>query len=234
MEKLIEYVSSFEPAFPSKISGASPSEIKTLQALVRRALPALYVGYLSYMGHENGGLFLFEPGEKTDIQTIIDAYQDLVRGEWNIPEDCILICEDIFPSQQLALRENGQAEATVWRIEGEWYGELYAASLERLLWRRAFMNYSLKSLAHYGYWMIPKRQMLEAARNLASQMGFEKLWFSDDVVYCGEREDGMIAIDGYGGGCHIYISAKSQSEFEKLGNDFVNQLQAEKVKSRSA
>ncbi len=234
MEKLIEYVSSFDPDFSSKIRGASPSEIQIFQELVRRPLPTLYVSYLSRMGHGNGGLFLFEPGEKTDIQTIIDAYQDLVIGEWNIPEDCILICEDIFPSQQLALRENGQAEDTVWRIEGEWYGELYAASLEMLLWRRAFMNYRLKSLAHDGYWMIPKMQMLEAAKNLAGQIGFEQLWFSDDIVYCGEREDATIAIDGYGGGCHIYISAQSPSEFERLGNDFVNQLQAKNVRDRGA
>ncbi len=234
METLVEYVSSFNPTFPLKIRGANPSEIKILEELVGRSLPSQYVEYLSHMGHDNGGFFLFEPGEKTDITTIIDSYQYMVEeGDPIAPKDCILIAEDIFPSQQLALRENGEAEPTVWRIEGEWYGELYAASLEGLLWRRAFMNYKLESLKNYGYWIIPPMQMCEAAKNLAHEMGFQQLWFSDEIVYCGEREDALLAIDRYGGGCHTYLSAQNQSEFENLGNRFVNQLKAKYIRGRS-
>jgi|GEM_PF-1837311 len=234
METLVEYVSSFDPTFHLKIRGANPSEIKTLEELVGRSLPSQYVEYLSHMGHDNGGLFLFEPGEKTDITTILDSYQYMVEENDPIaPKDCILIAEDIFPSQQLALRENGEAEPTVWRIEGEWYGELYAASLEGLLWRRAFRHYQLESLKNFGYWIIPPMQMCEAAKNLANEMGFQQLWFSDEIVYCGEREDALLAINRYGGGCHTYLSAQNQSEFENLGNRFVNQLKAKYIRSRS-
>ena len=233
MEPLIAYVSSFDPTFPLKVRGAKPTEIRILEELVGRPLPAQYVEYLSYMGHDNGGLFLFEPGEITDITTIIESYQYMVdEADPITPKDCILIAEDIFPSQQLALRENGEAEPTVWRIEGEWYGELYAASFEGLLWRRSFEYFQLKSLKNQGYWIVPPAQMCEAAKNLANEMGFQQLWFSDEIVYCGQREDALLVIDGYGGGCHTYLSAQNQSEFEYIGNRFVNQLKAKHIRSR--
>jgi len=234
MKALIGYVSSFDQAFPFKIRGASPSEIKTLEALVGRSLPAQYLEYLSRMGHDNGGLFLFGPAEKTDIATMIDSYQYMVEERDPItPEDCILIAEDIFPSQQLALRENGEAEPTVWHNDGTWHGELYAASLQGLLWRRAFMHYQQPSLKNYGYWIVPPTQMCEAAKSLANEMGFEQCWFSDEIVYCGQREDALLAINRYGGGCHTYLAAQNQSEFENIGNSFVDHLEAKYVRSRS-
>ncbi len=228
METLLQYILAFEPTFTSKIHGADRAEIEIVEQLIGHPLPTQYMSYLSYMGHSNGNLLPFQ-SQTTDITTIIDTYRDMVAsGDWGIPRDCILIGGDIFPSQELALRDNQNPEPSVWVIELEFYVYYYAASLEGLLWRNAFMKYPLKSLPHYGYWIVRQKSLLETAKNLVTELGFQELWFSDKVVYCGERADALIAIEQFdGGGCHIYLSTELRSNFNNLGEKLVNCLDAE-------
>jgi len=230
MEEFINYVASFDPEFTYKISGAHESKIEYLEELIQKKLPPEYKDYLSYMGESNGDFFLFQPTERSNIETIIEGYQDVYKGEWEIPDDCILICDYIYPNEQLALRESEDSKRTVWRLdEGEWYVDMYAESLKGLLWRQAFIEYALKEFNHRGYWQIyvnNESKEVDLVKEKLNQWSIQKLWFSDGIFHCAQGDKMRVVINTYGGGCHIYFSTKLQSIFDEFDDYLVKQIDA--------
>jgi hypothetical protein len=229
IDKLIDYISQFEPTFSSKIRGATETEIKTLEELTQRSLPKSYVNYLKRMGHDDGGLYLAQPGGSSDLATIIQNYQDMIaEDELSLPDDCILLCDYLYPNEQLVLRDNDGAEPTVWWIDSyEIYKYFYAESLEKLLWRQAFLIYQfpiLKKLGNRKYWNTCANQWkqrrelnaneLSSLYNLLGSLGFEKQWFSDEDTSCATREDAAIIISDKH---RINLLTKEQTELEKIG-----------------
>src|SRR5690242_7066424 len=47
MQRLIDYITQYDSAYPSRIKGASEAEINELEVLVRDKLPDIYRSYLA-------------------------------------------------------------------------------------------------------------------------------------------------------------------------------------------
>jgi hypothetical protein len=224
--EFIRYVSLRDPSFPGRIAGASDQEIDTLERLASRRLPDSYKEFLSFMGHNDADLRLAWDCT-TDISAISSYYKEEVhRGEEIVPSNCIVVGLGGTIVEEISLRLDGGGEPTVVISGGGEVEALYAESLPKLLYRRAFAKYNWTTSPHRAAYVnaIRAKQLLQAERR-ASEMGFHTCWFSDAIAYCGEQEGASVTITQFeGDGLVVQIAARNESELSRMGQIFASRL----------
>jgi hypothetical protein len=226
MADLVDYVSLYDPAFATRISGANPKEIAALESLVGQPLPGQYKQFLSLLGHSDDEFALASQGS-TDIDVIIEYYTDVLRGEETPPPpDCIVIGAGDISAGDTCLQLHGAQEP---KVVGSMDGvviRLYAETLEKLLFRSAFNKFRLGMMLESGiYTGADKNPMLKTASEIALRLNFKERWFSDKVAFCGESENAGIFMSQYQSrGIWIHICAGNRAAVEKIGDPFQREL----------
>lgn len=197
IQAFIDYATRYHRAFSNQIQGATASEIEALQALVARRLPEFYRQFLSRMGRHDGGLDL-GAGASTAIRDVIEYYSEIVRlGEQEValPPRCIVIGVSGLDVPELSLLHDNDHEPRVVSTSGRQIKHPIAASLERLLYRTAFIDFHSGAHANaVAYYANHAPEIWDRARTLAEGEGFQGEWFSDDWSFCGERNETLIAM----------------------------------------
>jgi SMI1/KNR4 family protein SUKH-1 len=226
MADIVDYVSRYDPAFISHISGADAKEIATLESLVGSPLPAQYKQFLHLFGRSDDVFALASQGS-TNIDVIINHYTDILKGEETPPPpNCIVIGTGDSSVGDVCLQLQGANEPkVVFAMDGEVI-EPYAETLEKLLFRLAFNKYRLRMLPDSGiYAGADKNPMLKAAVDIALRLNFKESWFSDEVAFCGESESAGILMTQYQWrGIWIRIGAGNRAAVEKIGDSFQREL----------
>lgn len=231
IEEIIEYIASFQTDFKTGIRGATEQEIGELETIIGKSIPNEYREYLAFMGHNNSDFSLWYPYEKSNISSIVQCYQDIYEENYTPPDDCILICDNIYPSQMLGLRKSDNKPESVWLLEdGDYYLEICAKSFEALLWRRAFILYALKGFKHRRYWRLPKSKTPHKSVLLKEkliQLGIEFLWFSDEVAQCAQGAEIKVLIRSTPYHTdHIYLRIDSDELVSTLDSYLSQELNA--------
>ena len=188
MDRFLEYAATVDPAFLSRIEGASPDEIDRLEAIVGAPLPRDYRRFLELMGRRDGGIVAGD-----DVDT---AAADVIRfyEKHDAPEGCIVF----------AVGEGGPVENAclareephrVFELGDRAPGPLWAASLEGLLCHQLFFRAAARRHAHTTVIVTGDRTpRLELAARFVRTLDLQELWFSDEVAACYESERESVGI----------------------------------------
>ena len=66
---------------------------------------------------------------------------------------------------------------------------------------------------------------MEPSRKIAIDLGFEPTWFSDEITFCGERNDAVIIITQFErDGISIIVAAQDEAEAEAIGSVFIEKI----------
>ncbi|RKH90596.1 SMI1/KNR4 family protein [Corallococcus sp. AB045] len=234
MRHFLEYVSSLDPQFTSRIRGARPEQIAAFEKLVGRSLPESYRSFLEMMGRDDGGLNITVDGT-ANISDLIDYYQEELKpGDWEPPPDTIIIGVGAISLPEIGLLCATGAEPRVIFATNKQALGAYATSLEKLLCRIAFDSYrmSKKPRAFYtsSYESIGRKHVLTQARALMVSFGFVVLEFSDDFFLGGEMPGAAISVSQYEKqGMALSITATRQEEVDRIGAAFVQGLGVRKA-----
>jgi hypothetical protein len=196
MEELLEFISRYRPQFAREIRGATEEEIVQLEELAGEPLPPQYRSFLEIMGADPGP-FSFSNDDAMTVADITYYYRERQRGETKSPPDCVVIAwgGTEYEEQQLSLEQGPAATSRVLVSSDEQILELYADSFEKLLFRRAFVQYPLLLSSSRGvYTGHAIEHQVEIAADIARADAFREHWFSDHVAFCGEREDGALVL----------------------------------------
>ncbi|MBI4858954.1 MAG: SMI1/KNR4 family protein [Candidatus Riflebacteria bacterium] len=227
VREFIEYVGSLRPAFMDSIQGATAEEVQLYEQLVGRQLPPTYREFLLAMGHENGGTELFVQST-TDVRQLIEVYRTEVQsGETVIPPRCVLMAIDELEEHEVFLEGPPDEEPRVVLGAGGRVTELYAESLGKLLFRYAFVRDGMAALPHHRYYSggSARDRVLPKVRDLATSLGFEPLWFSDSLAFCGQGEGASVYCDQMEGrGLAFKVTARKEAEAEKIGAEFARRF----------
>ena len=218
MRPFIEYVSRYQPSFGSTLRGASQSEIATLASTAQAVLPASYQEFLAVMGHGDGGLRLTFDGS-TDISDVIRRYESFAKtGRAAAPPNCILIGLGTLAMEGLCMwLLRGREPSIVFTRDGRVTG-LYAESLEKLLYRTAFLKFGIKQFPCATYLAsLPPARISETATTIALESGFRTLWFSDPIAFCGEKPGAAIVVNQYDGeGASVVLRGTDQGALDTI------------------
>lgn len=199
MDRFIEYVSRFVPDFASKVQGASPEEIATLQRAVKRALPDSYKEFLARMGRRTGGISLGYDAT-SEIGEVILFHTGRGRAT---PPDCVAI--GVGDVLDVCLHLPPAGGERVLASDGALAYAILAESLPKLLFQYAFRNHEIRSFPHVAAAMVDQMvartyaaekggSMRDAARPLALELGFQPEWFTDEYSFCGRQDGGAIFV----------------------------------------
>lgn len=188
-----------------------------LETLTKDLLPKSYKTFLEYFGQDNGGLNIAYDGT-TCISEIIRFYSHyVITGKEKIPDNFLLIGLGEPPAEDVYLERLNVGERVFLSQEGSLL-TLYADSLEQLLYRLAFAIYPMNTLPISRFYTNNDiSNQKEYASEIASNLGINKLWFSDSIEFCGECSDTAIIINQYENhGLAIRISALNEMAIEKI------------------
>jgi SMI1/KNR4 family protein SUKH-1 len=228
MEELLEYISRYRPQFAREIRGATEEEIAQLERLVGEPLPDQYRSFLEIMGIDPGP-FSFSNDDAMTIADITYYYRERDRGETKAPSDCVVIAwgGTEYEEQQLSLEQGSPTTSRVLVSSDEQILELYAASFEKLLFRRAFIQYPLLLSSSRGIYIGHTHEhQVEIAGGVARAHAFREHWFSDQVAFCGEREDGALILCDQleGRPLTVTIAASKRSTITECARPFEKEL----------
>lgn len=202
MDRFLEYITMFDPAFASRIEGALDAEIERLERVVGGPLPDDYRAFLGLMGRRDDAIV-----GSDDIMTaatdIADFYEESVAsGENSVPADCIVFAISGLSIEQLYIERD--APHRVFQTENDAKGDFWAASFRGFLHQQAFKRSPrITFLADSN--PEPRR---ERAERLLEGLGMKRLWFSDEVTLCYESEDDRITVRQIAGRpVWVYISS---------------------------
>lgn len=193
-------MASRDSTYRNRIKSAKPHEIAVLERIAGIALPPFYRGYLSAMGHDDAGLELAFAGT-TEIDAIFGYYKEIAADEsYAPPEGCLVIGTGDFSIGEILLCPwRDGAPRVMFSIDGEVTG-LYAESLEKLLFRTGFSLHDLTGRSCVMRYLVSQvEDSKPVLGRVAQTSGFERLWFSDEIVYCASKGDLVIGITQYQG-----------------------------------
>jgi hypothetical protein len=224
MDELVNFVSRYQPDFPAAIQGASPEEVAELGRLTGMALPSTYIDYLSWMGRDDGG-FDVGGGSTTQIGTLIEYYVESMEFQiQDIPPNCLVIAVGGGGTFELSLEYQSEIEYPVLFTSGSTIKGRCADSLEKLLFRHAFVKYRLRAWPRSAiYWGGDgdDDNSLKRAWEVARSLGFERQWYSDQIGFCGEGDGSAVAIERIlDRPVWMRIAAQHSAEIETLGAAF--------------
>ena len=230
MKQFLEYVTSFAPEFPRYIRGASPAQIAELERLAGRELPPSYKNFLAAMGENDGGLSLLFDGTM-NIEDVLAYYrEEIITGIFPPPPDAILIGIEGVSTPSIALDCRAPGEPPVMFVDGQKYTNLFAGSLDKLLFNTAFSKYVLSRFpweVNYvaSFNAVGKRDLTPIMPDLARECGLQPLWFSDRVCCCAENADAGACLTQYEGqGPSARIAGNLRSEVGRIGAIIAHRL----------
>jgi hypothetical protein len=226
MDKFIQYSNRYNPEFESQIVGANSAEIDKLEELTGRRLPSVYRNFLARMGHGEGGLDITFGGT-TDLTKITDHYKEsIVTGNHKLPPNAVLMGLGNFNIEYIYLDAGDSANPRVVFTENARISRLYAETLEKLLFRLAFMKFRLKAFEFSGFCTGSNPQnLLGSAKGLAEKMGFTELGFSDSVAFCGSKNDAAIAINQFeGDGLAVIVGTQTPADAQIIPKLFADRF----------
>ena len=227
MKDLISYVSAFDPAFASRIEGATTNEIDQLEGLARRKLPSDYREFASLLGHEDGGLQIGSESS-TDIRELIGYYADVqADGNFNdmIPENCVVIAYSGILTPELSLDFSG-SDVRVIYSQGHQKLAPCADSLTKLAFRSAFSNFRRQlTLTSLIYEATSDAVSVAFAGGVARQLGFTPEWFSDSVCECHTKGDTLLLFERFRERpLWLRLSSRDEEELAELGGALQQRL----------
>jgi hypothetical protein len=194
IDAFIEYAARLDPSWPMRIRGASEEKRARFRERAGVRFPDLYEGFLMRLGEDPGGLkFCVDAG--TQIDDVCDYYREAQEQSpsW-IPSDAIVIGVEGVGVTEMSLYPVSSPEPRVMHSDGDKIGEMFAASLATLLYRTAFHELKVdRSRVRITYSNAGPHQPLNGAlAAITAELGFDQQWFSDDVCYCGTRQNASI------------------------------------------
>lgn len=199
IDEFLAYVDRYEPDFRARVAGAPESDIDVLQSACGYELPAVYRSYLRQMGAKDGGLNIGQ-GATTRAGAVIRYYEELRADNDSPPPGCIVIAVNGVGVEETSLQIIESGEPRVVNTSGAKIQDLYAETLQGLLFRFAFIKYRMRNLKYSHIYEAPLGgPNLDAARKEALSNSFEQHSFSDSICFCGEREDAAISANQYVG-----------------------------------
>ena len=200
IERAISYIEQYINGYSDKIQGANVEEIDHLEQVVGRTLPDIYRQFLIKMGHDMGGVLVYN--SNFDIDTVLDFYK---TSDWFPPDEYYLIgVEEDDPYFDIYLETSRDSEPGVVRFpsEGGEFSDIYecnfgsvADSFQQLLCGKAFWNYHKIKFPVEGFYAHLKKQPggLTKINEIAEKLGFERQWYSGKHVSYWFREDAALA-----------------------------------------
>lgn len=214
MQDLVDFISSFDEGFAARIEGASPEEIERFERIAGGPLPPDYRAFLERMGRRDDALLVGDD-VITDAETLTAYYEESLRGEHDVPEDCIafaisgLSIEQLFferePPHRVFQVGDGDAEK----------GDLWAASFRGFLFQEGFKRADrrIRTVWTFSTDDAPRH---DRAVELLDELGFERLWFSDDVTLCYQSAEERIFFRQIAGR-HAYMRISSGRFLRRWG-----------------
>ena len=206
--KIIDYATAWDPAFPTRIAGASEAQIRRLEAAANRPLPAVYREYLATMGRNDDGLF-----NDDEIEASIDHVLSLYENDHvTAPSDCVVIGKGTvdldFFSIELAPPHR------LWETVGERKTTLWADSFEGYFLQRIFMRRAYRGYAHSTFLSSGRSDhKIASAEAFARDHHYERLSFSDIVTVCYESADeAFCASQAEGRGIAVWLATNVSNE----------------------
>lgn len=190
MDRFLEYVCSFDPTFASRIEGASADEIARVEHAAG-PLPPDYRRFLELMGRRDDEI------AGVDVQTsaadIVAFYEEVSRGDDEVPEGCIAFAISGLSIEQLSFER--QKPHRVFQVPGDDTTILWASSLRGFFYKQAFARSVEQQRAHAAVYVVEdKRPCLHLAEALLESIELQRLWFSDEVTLCYESDVESVAI----------------------------------------
>lgn len=192
-----------DPGAEAERVGASASEVERFVQLAGSPLPPLYLAYLSVFGHEDRVLKMADDADPR-LPSLIRFYEkQATEPDPEIPPSGVVIGVQGLSGARALLYE-GQRDAgpstdaaePVRDVEPSvivsWWGDVghtCARTFRNHLYRQAFVRGQLRGAARASMHRIDPA-MLEHARDVARDLGFQAYWFSDDCQTCFEHSDG--------------------------------------------
>lgn len=190
MDRFLEYVCSFDPAFASRIEGASADEI----ARVERAagpLPPDYRRFLALMGRRDDELAGMDV--MTSADDIAAYYDEVASGEHEVPEGLIVFAISGLSIEQLSFER--KEPHRVFQVPRRGTTILWASSLRGFLYKQAFARSVMRRRAHAAVYVGEgQRPGLHLAQGFVASLGLARQWFSDEVTLCYESDEESVAI----------------------------------------
>lgn len=219
IDKLVAYAAALEPQFPQRIAGAPRSDMLELARYAQISLPDAYYGYFSRMGRSSGGIQLVSDGVSS-FSEIFARYRDtIVPGTTKLPPGCLLLAMGQIAFRFLCVDLSEPGVEPVRFTSSTERKAILAESLEKLLYRQAFLTFGLKLHACYGIWSnTDDPQGVASFGRELERFGFLRQWFSDAVGFCGEREDARAYVEQTEGqATTVQLTCRNAAELESIG-----------------
>jgi hypothetical protein len=206
MKELIEFISHYDPQYPTKIRGATEAEIAELERLIGRKLPSRYKEFLHHMGRGMGDFEV--PETNFSIERVVRFYRG--KGRERVPARYVFIAaheEDPYSSYYQDC--GGSEEVADCKIVRAEIGEDFSnaeslssayPSLEDMLFLLSFQVKRMSYLPHRAFlqtsWGTPGQEpgeagtlTLEELEVLMPRLGFQKLSYTSPMNPMFERGD---------------------------------------------
>ncbi|MFL5345327.1 MAG: SMI1/KNR4 family protein [Hyalangium sp.] len=235
MRELMEYIRQYDPAFSSRVEGASQEEVARLEQLVGQPLPARYKQFLRTLGRSMGDL----QAEDTDfrIERVLKFYENSKRRP---PARYILIGAQVADTYDQYLLDraaaSGEEDCAVVQADPaepftstDYIHTLYP-SLQDMLFVLAFSTKRMAMLPHRrdflpslvdsgkGRLRIVPSGLLDSLEGILGRLGFQKLPYTSALNPLFERGDAALyaSRSPEGDGVTIELGAEDQREFRRL------------------
>lgn len=212
IETTIDYIAALRPQFKDEIRGCSAEDISRLEQIFGRPVPPVYRSFLSYMGHDIGGIKAFYAGcficqnvdfsWKRVLQLEIKAKQRLPPRFTLIGETREDPFESICLDEESSLHEPRVLRCTGGRDPGsakqllQGGGFEVALSLPEMLFAAAFLSFAFARHRVSVEMSQPERQPdgLRAADKLMRRMDFEQHPASSGWTHFYTRADAVALV----------------------------------------
>ena len=187
----MEYAASFDPAFASRIEGASSAEIEELERVAGGTFPSDYRAFLELMGRRDDAI-LGQDDIATSATTLTEFYkEDVVPGHASVPPGFVVFAISGISIGRLFVDRN--PPHPVYKSAAIEPGTFWAASFRGLLYQQMFSRAGRRNHTKVLF-SVDRAPRLSDAERLLDAHGFERLWFSDEATLCYESDDDKIMI----------------------------------------
>jgi hypothetical protein len=226
IEDLIEYVSSYDSVFVSKIEGATQNELDEFRSLVGHPLPAFYETFLTRMGRNSDFLEIGYDGSSR-IGDLIEYYKKFIlTGLHPVVDNAIYI--SVFGQDfDVCLISDGRKDGpSVFVVEGASIHNRYADSLEALLHRKVFFEREVGSSTSIQTLWNPnpaRARKLEDLAEVCAKAGMSTRWFSDRCAHCATTTRIRVGICQYASAdIQILVGGESEEEMRATSQLFID------------
>jgi hypothetical protein len=236
MNDVVDYLTEFDPGFPTKIKPATREEIVAFEEYTGYQLPPEYRSFLRLMGRSTGGIPLLNDGT-SDIRKLLHFYND-VTAEDDQPAPMhyfvIAIAGTLIPEVYLKACAASCCQVGCGEDPGNW-GRI-ADSLRNRLFQSAFLHVNMESahprFAHtLRFSTKGKRRRLQAIAEHLKRLDMKMLDCTDTYNVCGEREDAAVVAQHWEhGNCWVCVAASVQQKAKTIGNSLAHAFGLQLVK----